>query len=196
MSLHPSQSNGLLLVISGPSGVGKTSIVHRLIEACGGMFSVSATTRPKTALETDGEDYFFLDEASFQQWIKDDRFLEYAQVFGGSWYGTPRAMVEETLAAGQIVVLDVDVQGAIQVRERMPDALGIFILPPSEDELLDRLRRRGREDEAAIERRFAEARHEMEIARSCGAYDAFVVNDSLDAAASEAIAIVRSTLTS
>ena len=160
------------------------------------MFSVSATTRPKTALETDGEDYFFLDEASFQQWIKDDRFLEYAQVFGGSWYGTPRAMVEETLAAGQIVVLDVDVQGAIQVRERMQDALGIFILPPSEDELLDRLRRRGREDEAAIERRFAEARHEMEIARSCGAYDAFVVNDSLDAAASEAIAIVRSTLTS
>ena len=196
MSLHPSQSNGLLLVISGPSGVGKTSIVRRLIEACGGMFSVSATTRPKTALETDGEDYFFLDEATFQQWIKDDRFLEYAQVFGGSWYGTPRAMVEETLAAGQIVVLDVDVQGAIQVRERMPDALGIFILPPSEDELLDRLRRRGREDEAAIERRFAEARHEMEVARSCGAYDAFVVNDSLDAAASEAIAIVRSTLTS
>ena len=196
MSLHPSQSNGLLLVISGPSGVGKTSIVRRLIEACGGMFSVSATTRPKTALETDGEDYFFLDEATFQQWIKDDRFLEYAQVFGGSWYGTPRAMVEETLAAGQIVVLDVDVQGAIQVRERMPDALGIFILPPSEDELLDRLRRRGREDEAAIERRFAEARHEMEVARSCGAYDAFVVNDSLDAAASEAIAILRSTLTS
>lgn len=196
MSFLPTQSNGLLLVISGPSGVGKTSIVHRLIDACGGTFSVSATTRPKTAHETDGEDYFFLDEATFQEWTEDDRFLEYAQVFGRSWYGTPRAKVEDALAEGKIVVLDVDVQGAKQVRERMRDALGIFILPPSEDELLERLRRRGREDEAAIDRRFAEARHEMNVARTCGAYDAFVVNDNLDAAAKEVIAIVRSTLTS
>ena len=191
MSLDSSQLGALLLVISGPSGVGKTSIVHRLIEVCGGMFSVSATTRPKSAQDTEGEDYYFLDEATFQTWIEENRFLEYAQVFGRSWYGTPRAGVEKALSDGQIVVLDIDVQGAIQVRKAIPESLGIFILPPSEEILLSRLRHRGRENEETIERRFAEARHEIEIAHSCGAYDAFIVNDDLDAAAKAVIDLVR-----
>ena len=181
---------GLLLVVSGPSGVGKTTIVRRILERFDGVFSVSATTRPRTAVETDGVDYHFLDEPSFQTWIDDDRFLEYAQVFGRSWYGTPRKEIESRLAEGRLVALDIDVQGAIQIRERMPDAFGIFVLPPNDAELLRRLRARGREDEATIERRHAEATREMRVARECGAYDEFVVNDDLDQVVEETIRLV------
>ncbi len=182
---------GLLLVISGPSGVGKTTIVHRMLEACDGTFSISATTRPMTKHETNGVDYLFMDEAAFQTLINADRFLEYAQVFGRSSYGTPREPVEDHLGKGRLVVLDIDVQGAVQVREAMPNMLGIFILPPSEDELLHRLRTRGREDEATIERRFAEARTEIKTARGSTAYDHFVVNDDLDQATQDVIEIVQ-----
>lgn len=181
---------GLLLVVSGPSGVGKTTIVRRILERFDGVFSVSATTRPRTAVETDGVDYHFLDEPSFQTWIDHDRFLEYAQVFGRSWYGTPRKEIESRLAEGRLVALDIDVQGAIQIRERMPDAFGIFVLPPNDAELLRRLRARGREDEATIERRHAEATREMRVARECGAYDEFVVNDDLDRVVEETIRLV------
>lgn len=187
---RPARSAGLLLVVSGPSGVGKTTIVHRLLERFDGVFSVSATTRPRSAREVDGVDYHFLDEPTFQRWIDEGRFLEYAQVFGRSWYGTPREPVEAQIAEGRLVLLDIDVQGAMQVREAMPEAFGIFILPPDEATLLARLRARGREDEATIERRFAEARHEMETARTCGAYDAFVVNDDLDRTVEEVAAVV------
>lgn len=190
-SSQGSEGPGLLLVISGPSGVGKTTIVHRMLKACDGTFSISATTRPMTTHETDGVDYLFMDDATFQKWINQNRFLEYAQVFGRSSYGTPRQPVEDHLSKGRLVVLDIDVQGAIQVREAMPDMLGIFILPPSEDELLHRLRTRGREDEATIERRFSEARTEIETARGSTAYDHFVVNDNLDKATQDVISIVQ-----
>lgn len=188
---RPAPPTGLLLVVSGPSGVGKTTIVHRLLERLDGVFSISATTRPRSDREVDGVDYHFLDEPTFQQWIDEGRFLEHAQVFGRSWYGTPREPIEAEIAEGRLVLLDIDVQGATQVRDAMPDAFGIFILPPDEDTLLARLRARGREDEATIERRFAEARHEMETARTCGAYDAFVVNDDLDRAVEEVARWVR-----
>lgn len=185
---------GLLLVVSGPSGVGKTTIVHELIRRFGGTFSVSATTRARTANEVDGRDYFFLDEPTFQRWIDEDRFLEVAQVFGRSWYGTPEAPVRAELARGRLVVLDIDVQGAENVRRRVPESLSVFVLPPSEEELLKRLRGRGREDEAAIERRFAESKLEIARAREGRTYDAFVVNDSLPRVIDEVTAIVASRL--
>ena len=184
-------AGGMLLMFSGPSGVGKTTIIHRIRETFHGTFVVSATTRPRSDQEVDGVDYHFIDEATFQTWIDEKRFLEYAQVFGRSWYGTPRDDVERDLGEGKLVILDIDVQGAEQVRERMPDAFGIFILPPSESTLLDRLRRRGREDEATIERRFAEARHEMSVARSSGVYDAFATNDDLDRVVDEVVELIR-----
>lgn len=182
---------GLLLMVSGPSGVGKTTIIHRIRETFDGTFVVSATTRPRSDQEVDGVDYHFIDEATFQSWIDEGRFLEYAQVFGRSWYGTPRADVDRDLREGRLVILDIDVQGARQVRERMPDVFGIFILPPSESTLLDRLRRRGREDEATIERRFAEARHEISVARSSEIYDEFATNDDLDRVVAEVTGLVE-----
>ena len=185
---------GLLLQISGPSGVGKTTLIERLHATFDFVFSVSATTRPRSAKEVDGIDYFFLDQSTFKEWIAEDRFLEYAQVFGRSWYGTPRTSVDPYLKQGKLVILDIDVQGAAQVRASLPDALGIFILPPSEDALLQRLRDRGREDEATIERRFAEARHEMDTARSCGAFDAFVVNSRLEDAIKDVNRIIQDAL--
>ncbi len=185
---------GLLLLICGPSGVGKTTIVHELIRRFGGLFSISATTRQRSPQERDGVDYFFVDEPTFQEWITEDRFLEHAQVFGRSWYGTPEAPVRAELAKGHLVVLDIDVQGADNVRKRIPEALAIFVLPPNEQELLKRLRARGREDEAAIERRFAESKLEIARAMQGHTFDAFVVNDTLPRATDEVSAIVAARL--
>lgn len=188
----PAASQGLLVVVSGPSGVGKTSIVRALLERLDAAFSVSATTRAPTARERDGVDYWFIDRERFQQWIDEGRFLEYAQVFGRSWYGTPREPVERQLAEGRVVLLDVDVQGAASVRRMMPQAFSVFVLPPSDEELLRRLRSRGRDDEEAIARRFAEARNEIDFARSSGVYDAFVVNDDLARSIATIEGLVRS----
>lgn len=185
-------SAGLLLVLSGPSGVGKTSIVHDLLRRFNGFFSVSATTRAPGAGEIDGRDYHFVDQARFQAMIDDNQFLEFAQVFGRSWYGTPRAPVDAALAEGKLVILDIDVQGAEQVRMRVPSMLGVFLLAPSEEQLLQRLRARGREDEAAIQRRFAESTRE--IARACGSktFDHFIVNEDLARATNDVGALVCS----
>jgi len=180
----------MLLVISGPSGVGKTTIVRALRDRLPDVsFSVSGTTRPRTAGEEDGADYHFLSAEEFQRRVDAGDFLEHAE-FAGNRYGTLRAPVEADLAKGRIVILDIDVQGGIQVKKAAPEALSIFILPPDEESLLRRLRERGRDDEAAIQRRFAAARREIEVARSCGAYDRFIVNDRLDSAIEAALDIV------
>ncbi len=182
--------SGLLVVLSGPSGVGKTSIAHAVLRRFDGVFSVSATTREAGPGEVDGKDYCFVDEPHFQSMLEGGDFLEYARVFGRSWYGTPRGPVDAAIARGQVVVLDIDVQGAEQVRSRRPDMLGIFVLPPSNDALLARLRGRARDDEAAIARRFAESQQEISRARASNTYDAFVVNDDLDACTDRVCALV------
>jgi guanylate kinase len=183
---------GLLVVISGPSGVGKTTIARAVQERFDALFSVSATTRPRSDQEEDGVDYHFVDEDEFRSMIKNGELLESAQVFGRHRYGTPRRPVEEAIRAGRIVILDIDVQGALQVRRAMPEAFMLFVLPPGDDELLRRLRGRRRDDEAAIRRRFEAARREIALARSSGAYDAFLVNDDLQTAKDEASRLVES----
>ncbi|MHC4786648.1 MAG: guanylate kinase [Planctomycetota bacterium] len=191
MSREPGRQRGLLLVVSGPSGSGKTTISRAVERRLEGTFSVSATTRPQSKSETRGHDYDFLSQEEFLQKIEAGAFLEYAQLFGEHWYGTPRRPVEQQLAEGRLVILDIDVQGALQVRESMPEALMIFLVPPSDEELLRRLRGRGREGEDSIQRRFAEAQKEIEIARTSGAYDATVVNDVLEQAVDETCRLVE-----
>ncbi len=185
---------GLLLVLSGPSGVGKTTIAHEMLRRFGGHFSVSATTRAPTNEEKNNVDYSFVTPEVFQQMIDQKLFIEFAQVFGRSWYGTPRQPVDAALARGELAVLDIDVQGAELVRDKYPDMLGIFILPPSEESLLTRLRQRGREDESAIQRRFRESTVEMQRARDNGIYNAFVINDDLRAAIEEVALLVSEKL--
>lgn len=186
--------DGLLLIISGPSGVGKTTITRAVERAISGsVFSVSVTTRQKAQGDVEGVDYHFLTDGEFDLLVAADELLEWAEVFGRR-YGTPRKWVGEQLRRGRLVILEIDVKGARQVKGRMPDAFGIFILPPSEDVLLERLRARKRDTDEAIARRFAEAKREIAEAKTSGVYDAFVVNDELERAIEEAVGIVRGKL--
>lgn len=190
MAADGRDSAGMLLIISGPSGVGKTTItraVERQIP--GSVFSVSVTTRPRTPADREGVDYFFIDDARFDRMVAGNELLEHANVFGKK-YGTPRPWVEGRLAEGRLVILEIDVQGAEQIKAKKPDAFALFIEPPSEAALLDRLRTRQREDEATIQRRFAEAKREIARARTGGVYDAFLVNNDLNGAIAEALRLV------
>ena len=194
MSDSHAPCRGLLLVISGPSGVGKTTITHLVEQRLGGVFSVSVTTRPKTAADVEGRDYFFISEDEFAHRRDSDQLLEHAQVFGKYHYGTPREPVERNLALGKLVILEIDVQGAMQVKATMPDAFLMFVLPPSDEELLRRLRSRGRDSEQAIQRRFAEARKEIETARSSGVYNVFLENNRLSAVVDQACQVITDEL--
>ena len=180
----------MLLIISGPSGVGKTTITHRVKEALDATFSISATTRPQTPDDVEGEDYFFVSETEFERMRDAGELLEWANVFD-NYYGTPREPVERSLAEGRLVILEIDVLGALQVKRNMPQALAMFVLPPSEAELLQRLRNRQREDEATIQKRFSRAKDEIAHAKASGVYDVFIVNDDLDHAVDLAVAKVR-----
>lgn len=183
--------DGLVVIISGPSGVGKTTITRGVERGTrGSVFSVSSTTRAKTDADVEGVDYRFVSDEAFDKLIEDDALLEWADVFGKR-YGTPRAWVDEQLKRGRVVILEIDVEGARQVKARMPEALGIFILPPSEEELLRRLRDRKRESEEQIQKRFSEAKREIAAAKAGGFYDAFITNEVLDDAIDEALRLVR-----
>lgn len=180
---------GLLVVLSGPSGSGKTTIARMVEHRLGGRFSVSATTRPPAEGETSGRDYLFLSEPEFQALVDRGQLLEHAQVYGRHWYGTPREPVDRLLAGGELVILDIDVQGGLQVKRHMPDALLVFVLPPNDDELVRRLRDRGRDDEADMQRRLAEARREIEVGRA--EYDVHVVNEDLEQVIDEVTAVIE-----
>ncbi len=187
-------SRGLLLVISGPAGAGKTTITREVERRVGGVFSVSMTTRAKTHKDVEARDYFFVDYDRFQLAIAADELLEHAEVYPGKCYGTPRGPVEAQLKEGQVVILEIDVDGARQVKANHPQTLAVFILPPSEDELLARLRGRAREPESDIQVRFAKAKQEIDLARRSGVYDHFVVNDDLASAIDEVVQHVRARL--
>lgn len=183
--------DGLVLIISGPSGAGKTTITRGVERAIpGSVFSVSATTRPKTGADVEGVDYHFVDDEEFERMKARGEFLETAGIYGKK-YGTPKAWVMEQIKRGRLVILEIDVQGAISVKSQIPDAYAIFILPPSEDALLERLRSRKREGEDVIQRRFGQAKREIEEARACAMYNAFLVNDVVEDSIRRAIDLVN-----
>jgi len=170
---------GMLLVISGPSGAGKGTLYNRVLAADPTFtFSVSYTTRGPRPGEVDGKDYCFVTEEQFRQMLDRDGFLEHAEVHG-HLYGTPRQPVLDALEAGRSVMLDIDPQGALQVMEKMPDCVSVFILPPSFAELRRRLTGRGTEKPEEIERRLRNARGEVQL---MGKYQYLVVNDDLEVA--------------
>lgn len=181
---------GLLLIISGPSGVGKSTIVNELVERLGAVLSVSMTTRPMGPSDVDGEHYMFVNEREFRDLVKLGQMLEYAQVYD-NLYGTPAAPVEEALAAGQTVILEIDVKGANAVKQQLPQAVGILIEPPSDEVLLARLRARKREDEATIQKRYSHAREEIQLAHDLGIYKYIVINDDLDQAIEQAVEMIH-----
>lgn len=181
------KDKGKLFVISGPSGAGKSTVVFKATEGRDDVcFSTSVTTRKPRPGEVDGKEYFFVDLDKFRDMVANDEFLEHA-VYVANSYGTPRAYVEKKLDEGMNVLLDIEVQGALQVHEKMPDAVMIFIIPPSMEELEKRLRSRGTDSERKIEARLIRAREEYEAATF---YDYIIVNDDADKAAKEFSAII------
>lgn len=179
---------GLLLVLSAPSGTGKTTLARRFVQAHPeAAFSISMTTREPRGAERDGVDYNFVDALTFQRMIEQDELVEWAEVHG-NFYGSPLSAVDRAFSTGGIAVFDIDVQGGQSIQRRYPEAVLVFVLPPSMAELERRLRDRGTESEDAIRRRMLAARSEVE--HGARAYDYLVVNDSVEQAYAELEAIV------
>lgn len=176
----------LVFIVSGPSGSGKSTLVKKLRELPGMLFSVSCTTRPPRPTESNGEWYNFVSRDEFQRMVDAGEFLEHAQVFGKHWYGTPKRWLDEARATGQDLVLEIDVQGAEQVKHKLPNAILVFILPPSREELEKRLRQRSEDSAEDVQRRLERAREEMLRYKD---YDHVVVNDEAERAGREVQAI-------
>lgn len=188
--LATDSDDGLVVVISGPSGVGKTTLTRAVERSIpGAVFSVSCTTRKKAEKDVDGVDYRFVTDEEFERMKSAGEFLETAGVYGRK-YGTPKAWVLEQLRRGRVVILEIDVQGAAQVKRQIPGVFGVFVLPPDEATLLQRLRDRARDDEATIQQRYSQARNEIAAARNAGVYDLFLINSHLDEATRAAIEAV------
>ena len=182
--------HGLLIVLCGPSGVGKSTISRQLAERSDVSYTVSATTRPKKEKDDEGKTYEHIAQDEFFRRLDGDEFLEYAHVYG-HYYGTPKHPALDLLEAGKDVLLEIDVQGALQVRYQYPDALMLFILPPNEHTLLQRLNDRGRDDADDISKRFRAAKREIHMAKGSRAFDYMVINDNLDQAVDEIIRIIH-----
>ena len=182
-----SHNDGKLFVISGPSGAGKGTICKKLLEAVDISLSTSMTTRSPRPGEVDGKDYYFVTVEEFEEKIKNDGMLEYARVFDNI-YGTPKDMVIKQLEKGRDIILEIDVQGGLQVKQKMPEqAVLVFVLPPDLPTLRQRIINRGTETEDVIDKRFNEALNEIKL---IGEYDYYVVNDELDDAAYDLQAII------
>ena len=178
---------GKTFIICGPSGVGKGTVVARLLASDPKLyFSVSATTRPPRPGEVDGKHYHFLSREQFQRWIDEDAFLEHAE-FVGNLYGTPKLYVDKAMDQGRDVILDIEIQGAEQVHRRRPEAIRIYVAPPSWAELERRLIGRGTEDMEKVRRRLERGKEEFAVARD---FDYFVINDTMDRAVEELRAIL------
>jgi guanylate kinase len=173
------QHPGNVFVVSAPSGTGKSTLSQRLIERVPDLvFSTSVTTRPPRQGEVDGQDYFFVDDAKFDAMVRAGDFVEWVQVYERR-YGTSRPWLEQVLASGKDVLLDIETTGALNIRRAIPDAVMVFILPPSVQALEARLRGRGKDSEEQVRLRLQHARHEMDLYH---AYDYLIVNDDLDRA--------------
>ena len=183
-----SERKPTVIVVSAPSGAGKTTVLARVLRDLGGIrFSVSHTTRAPRGAERDGVEYHFVDRPGFERLLAEGSLLEWAEVHG-NLYGTGLSEIERARAAGVDILLDLDVQGAAQVRRRIPDAVTVFILPPSYDVLEARLRGRGQDDEATMRRRLAAAGREIDAFEN---YDYAIVNEDLDGSVEELKSIVR-----
>ena len=178
---------GKTFVISGPSGVGKSTVLKALFEGRDDLyFSVSATTRAPRPGEEHGVNYYFIEPEMFHQWITDGEFLEYAE-YVGNFYGTPKKFVDEAMEQGKDVVLDIEVQGALQVVHKRPDVVRIFIAPPSWQALEERLTSRGTDSPEKVQKRLVRAKVELQTANT---YDYFVINDTVERAVREINAIM------
>jgi guanylate kinase len=185
------KENGQIFVFSAASGGGKTTILNHLRSAIPGLvYSISVTTRPPRQGEIDGVHYFFVSKEKFEDNIKADVFAEWAMVHD-HYYGTPRKFIDDTVASGRHIVMDIDVFGKIKFDKVYPRSIGILLLPPSLEILEKRLRARNTDDEATIRLRLANAQKEMAFARSNGKYEFTIVNDDLDAAKAQAEGIVK-----
>ena len=182
-------NSGKVVVISGPSGVGKSTICREVVKRLSNIYlSVSVTTRPKAEGEVDGREYWFLSQKQFQERINKGLLLEYAEVFG-SLYGTPKDKVDEALKAGKVTILEIDVQGGRAVKKICPDAVMIFIMPPVKKELARRISGRGRDKIEAAERRLNIADSEIAVGRKYYRY--VVVNDDLQKAINDVVSIIQ-----
>jgi guanylate kinase len=189
MTMTPSSSLGVLYIVSAPSGAGKTSLVKALLKSDTAIrLSVSYTTRPPRPGETDGRDYHFVSRQRFEEMLAEGEFLEHAEVYG-NFYGTSKGSLSRDLNAGHDILLEIDWQGAEQVKRHFPQSASIFVLPPSFNALRSRLKRRGQDSEEVIERRLAAAAHDVAHA---DAFDYIIVNDDFDHALQDLIAITRS----
>ena len=184
-----SKKQGLLIVISAPSGAGKGTIINKMLEKNKNLWlSISATSRPMRSNDIEGETYYFYTKEEFQQKIKEDYFLEYA-LYANNYYGTPKKYIQEHLDKGQDVILEIEIQGAMQIKKIIPEALFVFVMPPSLKELRQRLINRGTDSKEKILERFKIAYQEMnEVTK----YNYVVINDDVENAADKILAIIKS----